>query len=82
MESRGQGYRNSRMKAINTLVQQLQKRKLDLWGCFVGKAGMFIRDGLHLRGKGAAMFADEPSAAVDNGMGSIKNIFGSKHCLN
>ena len=32
--------------------------------------------------KGAAVFADELSAAVDSGMGSISNIFGSKHCLN
>ena len=56
--------------------------KLDLWGCLVGRADMFMRDWLHLSGKGAAMFADEFSAAVDNGMGSINNSFGSKHCLN
>ena len=45
---------------------------------------MYMRDGLHLTGKGAAVFADELSAAVDSGMGSITNIFGSisKHCLN
>ena len=42
---------------------------------------MYTRDGLHLSGKGAAMFADELSAAVNSGLGSIKNIFGSKHCL-
>ena len=41
-----------------------------------------MRDGLHLSGKGAAVFADELSEAVKSGMGSIKNIFGSKHCLN
>ena len=41
-----------------------------------------MRDGLHLSGKGAAVFVDELSAAVDSGMGRIKNIFGSKHCLN
>ena len=39
---------------------------------------MYMRDGLYLSGKGAA----ELSAAVDSGMGSIPNIFGSKHCLN
>ena len=33
---------------------------------------MYMRDGLHLSGKGAAVFADELSAAVDSGMGSIK----------
>ena len=50
--------------------------------CFVGRAALFMVDGLHLSGKGAAMFADEFSAAVYSGMGSINNIFGSKHCLN
>ena len=29
-----------------------------------------------------AVFADELSAAVDSGMGTMTNIFGSKHCLN
>ena len=43
---------------------------------------MYMRDGLHLSGKGAAVFADKLSAAVDSVMGSIPNIFGSKHCLN
>ena len=41
---------------------------------------MYMRDGLHLSGKVAGVFADELSAAVDSGMGSTKNIFGSKHC--
>ena len=41
---------------------------------------MCMRDGLS--GKGAAVFADELSVANDSGMGSIKHIFGSKHCLN
>ena len=27
------------------------------------------------------MFADQLSAADDSGMGSIKNMFGSLHCL-
>ena len=33
---------------------------------------MDMRDGLHLSRKGAAVFADEFSVAVDSGMGSIK----------
>ena len=70
--SRGQGYQNCRRMAINTLIQQLGKKKFDLWGCFVGRADMYTRDGLHLSGKGAAVFADEQSVAVDSGMGSIK----------
>ena len=41
-----------------------------------------MRDGLHLSGKGAAVLADELSAAVDGDMDSITNIFGNKHCLN
>ena len=55
---------------------------MDLWVCFVGRADMYMRYGLHLSGKGVAVFADELSATVDSGMGSIPNIFGSKHCLN
>ena len=43
---------------------------------------MYMRDGLHLSGKGAAVFVFELSAAFDNCKGSIKHIFGSKHCLN
>ena len=43
---------------------------------------MYMRDGLHLSGNGATVFVDELSVAVDSGMGSIINIFGSKHCLN
>ena len=43
---------------------------------------MFMTDGLHLSGKGAAVFVDEILEAVDSGMGNIKHIFGSKHCLN
>ena len=37
-----------------------------MWGCFVGRADMFMRDELHLSGKVAAVFADEFSATVDN----------------
>ena len=43
---------------------------------------MYMRDKLHISGKGAAVFADELSAAVNSGMGNITNVFGSKHCLN
>ena len=53
-----------------------------MWGSFVGKDDMYMKDGLHLIGKGAAVFAYELSAAVNSGIGSITNIFGSKLCLN
>ena len=43
-------------------------------------ADMFMKDWLHQSGKGVTVFVDEFSG--DSGMGSIKNIFGSKHCLN
>ena len=45
---------------------------------------MCMRTEPHLRlcGKGAAVFADELSAAADSDMGSLTTIFGSKHCLN
>ena len=43
---------------------------------------MFMRDRLHLSGKSAAVFVDELSGAIDSGLSSIKNIFGSRHCLN
>ena len=50
---------------------------------FCGFVGKFCwKDGLHLSGKGAAVFADGLAAAVDSGMGSITNIFGSQHYLN
>ena len=43
---------------------------------------MYMKDGLHLCGKGAAVFADKFSAAVDSDLGTMTNIFGSKHSLN
>ena len=38
---------------------------------------MYRRDVLNLSGKGAAVFVDELSAAVDNGMGSIKTFLAA-----
>ena len=79
MGSRGQGYRNCRTMAINTLVQQLCREEevgiVDLWGCFVGRTDMCMRYVLHLSGKGAPVFPDELSSAVESGMESITNIF-------
>ena len=43
---------------------------------------MHMKDGLHLSGKGAVLFAEGLEAAVYCGMGSITNIFGSQHYLN
>ena len=83
---RGHRYRNCWGMAINMLVKKLCKEEevgfVDLWGSFVGRADMYMKNGLHLSGKGAAAFADGLTSAVDSGMGSITNIFGSKHYLN
>ena len=70
MGSRGQG--NCHMMATNPLVQQLcREEEVE----FVGRADMYMRDGLHSTsiGYGAAVFGDELSAAVDSGMGSIQS---------
>ena len=44
------------------LVQQLCREEkvgfVDLWGCFIRRADMYMTDGIHLSGKGAAVFAD------------------------
>ena len=86
MGRRGHKYRNCRGMAINMLVQRLCREEevgfVDLWGSFVGSADMYMKDGLHLSGKGAAVFADKLSAAVDSDLGKMTNIFGSKHSLN
>ena len=53
---RGHGYRNCRGMTINKLVEKLCREEevgfVDLWGSFVGRADMFMKDELHLSGKG------------------------------
>ena len=86
MGRRGHKYRNCRGMAINMLVQKLCREEevgfVDLWGSFVGRDDMYMKDELHLSGKGAAVFADKLSAAVDSDLDTMTNIFGSKHSLN
>ena len=52
---RGQRYQNCRGIAINMIVQKLCGEEefgfVDLCGSFVGRADMYMRDGLHLSGK-------------------------------
>ena len=71
---RGHGYRNCRGMAINMLVEKLCREEevgfVNLWG----RADMYMKDGLHLSGKGAAVFVDGLTAAVDGCMGSITNV--------
>ena len=45
---------------------------VDLWDSFVGKEEMYARDGLHLSGKGAAVFAEGLSGAVASGFGKVR----------
>ncbi|KAI0238340.1 hypothetical protein LSAT2_011002 [Lamellibrachia satsuma] len=52
---RGHRYRNCWGMAINMLVQKLcREEEVE----FVGRADMYMKDGLHLSGKRAAVFAD------------------------
>ena len=46
---------------------------MDLWSSFVAKEYMYMRDGLHLSGKGAGVFADGLKQAVDSGgLGNVR----------
>ena len=70
------GYRNLKWMAVNGMVKQLCKEEevgyMDLWDSFVGKEEMYMRDGLHLSGKGAAVFAEGLSGAVASGLGKVR----------
>ena len=61
--------------AVNGMVKRLCKeegvRYVDLWDNFVGKEEMYARDGLHLSGKGAAVFVEGLSGAVASGLGKV-----------
>ena len=74
--NRIQGYRNSKRMAVNGMVKRLCKEEevgyVDLWDSFVGKEDMYVRAGLHLSGKGAAVFAEGLSGAVASGLGKVR----------
>ena len=69
------GYRNSKRMAVNGMVKRLCKEEevgyVDLWDSFVGKEEMYARDGLHLSGNGAAVFAEGLLGAVVSGLGKV-----------
>ena len=73
--NRIQGYRNSKRMAVNGMLKRLCKEEevgyVDLWDSFVGKEEMYVRDGLHLSGKGGAVFAEGLSGAVGSGLGKV-----------
>ena len=57
------------------MVKQLCREEevgfVHLWDSFVGKEEMYLRDGLHLSGKGAAIIAEGLSGAVASGLGKV-----------
>ena len=57
------------------MVKQLYREEevgfVDMWDSFVGKEEMYLRYGLHLSGKEAAVFAGELSGAVASGSGKV-----------
>ena len=69
------GYRNSKRMAVNGMVKRFCKEEevgyVDLWDSVVGKEEMYARDGLHLSGKGASVFAKGLSGAVASGLGKV-----------
>ena len=73
MGGRGVAYRNCKRMAINVLVEQMCEEEgvgfVDLWGYFVGKEDMYTRDGLHLSGKGAAVFSENLLRSMNSGTG-------------
>ena len=70
------GYRNSKRMTINGMVKRFCKDEdvgyVDLWDSFVGKEEMYVRDGLHLCGKGAAVFTEGLSGAVASVFGKVR----------
>ena len=62
----------------DTRIQKLgfaKKRMWDTWICGTalwGKEDMYTRDGLHLSGKGAAVFAEGLSGTVASGLGKVR----------
>ena len=73
VSGRGTTFRNCKRMAINGLLEQMCEEEgvgfVDLWGYFVGKEDMFMRDGLHLSGKGAAVFSENLLRSMNNGTG-------------
>ena len=73
MRGRGATYRNCTRMAMNALLEQMCEEEgvgfVALWGYFVVKEDMYMRDGLHLSGKGAAVFSENLLRSMDSGTG-------------
>ena len=67
MRGRGATYRNCKRIAINALVEQMCEKE----GVrFVDrKEDTYMRDGLHLSGKSAAVFSENLLRSMDSGTG-------------
>ena len=74
--NRIQGYRNSKRMAVNGMVERLCKEEhvgyVYLGDSFVGNEDVYVRNGLHLSGKGTAGFAEGLSGAVASGLGKVR----------
>ena len=70
------GTNHQQSTCVHGMVKRLCKEEdvgyVDLWDSFVGKEEMYLRDGLHLSGKGAAVFAEGLSGAVASGLGKVR----------
>ena len=57
--------------AINALIEHkcVGVGFIDLWRNFVGKEDMHMRDGLRLKGNGAAVFSENLLRSMDSGTG-------------
>ena len=79
MGSRGKYYKNCRRMVINTLLHKLCMEEgigfVDMWASFVEREVMFMNDGLHLSGKGAAVLGSEFIRCIHEGTGTVE-------CLN
>ena len=64
---------------VNRMVKRRCKEDevgyVDLWDSFVGKEEMYARDGLHLSGRGASVFAEGLSGAVTSGLGKVRYLY-------
>ena len=71
----GEEYSNCRSMTINTPLQKVCMEEgvdfVDMWLNFVGRYDFFMRDELHLTGKGAAVLGCEFVRVVDKGTGTI-----------
>ena len=72
MRGRGQHIETAKRMAINALVEQMCEERVecvDLCRYFIGEEDMYMRDGLHLSGKGAAVFSENLLRSMDSGSG-------------